>query len=40
MNYNPKPIDTSDIILPKELLTLTEMIAENVYDVWAVGRIA
>ena len=39
MNYNPKPIDTSDIILPQELLALTERIAENVHDVWAIGRI-
>lgn len=39
MNYNPKPIDTSDIILPEELLALTEKIAENVHDVWAVGRL-
>lgn len=37
MNYNPKPIDTSDITLPEELLALTEKIAENVHDVWAVG---
>ena len=39
MNYNPKPIDTSDITLPEELVALTEKIAENVHDVWAVGRI-
>ncbi len=38
--YEPKPIDTSDITLPKELLALTEKIAENVHDVWAVGRIS
>ena len=38
--YNPKPIDTSDIMLSKELLDLIEIIAENVHDVWAVGRIA
>lgn len=37
--YKPKPIDTSDVALPKELLELTEKIAENVHDVWAVGRI-
>lgn len=37
--YQPKPIDTSDISLDKELLELTEMIAENTHDVWAVGRI-
>lgn len=40
MNYNPKPIDTNDITLPEDLLALTERIAENVHDVWAVGRIA
>ena len=28
--YKPQPIDTSDINLPKELLELTEKIAENV----------
>lgn len=39
MSYIPKPIDTSDINLPEELLALTEKIAENVHDVWAVGRI-
>ena len=38
--YNLNPVDTSDIVLPEELLTLTEKIAENVHDVWAVGRIA
>ena len=39
MNYMPKPIDTTDIKLSSELLELTEKIAENVHDVWAVGRI-
>ena len=38
--YTPKPIDTKDIRLPKELLALTEKIAENVHDVWAQGRIS
>jgi ryanodine receptor 2 len=38
-NYTPQPVDTSDIELPPELLTLTERIAENVHDVWAVARI-
>lgn len=27
--YEPKPIDTGDVILPDELLVLTEKIAEN-----------
>lgn len=38
--YTPKPIDTSGIELPEDLLQLTEKIAENVHDVWAKGRIA
>ena len=38
--YTPKPIDTSDIKLPEELLQLTERIAANVHDVWACGRIS
>ncbi len=38
--YDPKPIDTSDVVLPEELLALTERIAENTHDIWAAGRIA
>ncbi|MBO5148076.1 MAG: Ryanodine receptor Ryr [Clostridia bacterium] len=37
--YIPKPIDTSEIVLTKELLELTEKIAENVHEVWAAGRL-
>jgi hypothetical protein len=38
-NYNPKPIDTTDVELPEEILQLSELIAENIHDVWAIGRI-
>ena len=38
--YVPKPIDTSDVKLPEDLLLLTEKIAENVHEVWAAGRIS
>ena len=38
--YQPNPIDTTHVVLPEELLALTEKIAENVLDVWAVGRMA
>lgn len=38
--YNPKPVKTNDVVLPEELLTLTEKIASNVHDVWAVSRMA
>lgn len=37
--YTPAPIDTTDVILPDALLALTEQIAENVHDVWAISRI-
>ena len=38
--YEPKPLETSDVELPEELLALTEKIAENVHDVWALGRMS
>ncbi len=38
--YTPKPIDTKNIVLSEELLSLTEKIAENVHDVWSAQRIA
>ena len=38
--YIPEPINTKDISLSEELLELTEKIAMNVHDVWAVGRIS
>jgi hypothetical protein len=38
MTYKPKPIDTTKIELPKELLELTEKLAENAHDNWAKQR--
>ena len=38
-NYTPKPIDTSDILLPMEMMALAEQLAKNVHDVWAQARI-
>ena len=38
--YTPKPIDTDDVVLPEELLEITEKLAANAHDVWAQGRIA
>ena len=37
--YNPRPIDTSTVNLPNDLLELTEKIAENVHEVWSESRI-
>ena len=39
MTYEPRPIDTSGIELPDDLLELTEKLAENVHDNWAILRI-
>lgn len=38
--YTPKPVDTTKIKLPEELLTLTEKIAENVHENWAAQRMS
>ena len=38
--YTPNPKNVDDIVLPEELLALTEQIAENVHEVWAAARIA
>jgi hypothetical protein len=40
MTYQPRPIDTSRVTLTKEILKLTERLAENAHDVWAVKRMA
>ena len=37
--YVPKPIDTSVVELPEELIELTEKIAENVHENWSAERI-
>ena len=38
MDYNPQPVDTSDIQLPEELSELVEQMAKNVHEVWAQSR--
>ena len=40
MTYSPTPIDTSKITLSGNLLDLTEKLAENAHDNWAVQRIS
>lgn len=37
-NYNPKPIDTSDVVLTDDLNELVEKMAENVHEIWAQSR--
>ena len=37
--YKPKPVDTSKVVLPKDLNALVELIAKNVHEVWSLERI-
>ena len=37
-DYNPSPIDTSDVKLPASLTHLVEEMAKNVHDVWSRNR--
>lgn len=39
-SYLPQPLDTSDILLSKELMELVEQMAKNVHEVWAENRIS
>jgi ryanodine receptor 2 len=38
VDYQPTPIDTTGVELPKTLEMLTEQLAEHTHDVWAQGR--
>lgn len=40
MTYQPKPIDTSDVMLSEELIELTELLARNVHDTYVLERLA
>ena len=39
VKYTPQPIDTTDVVLPKELEQLVEEMSKNVHEVWAETRI-
>src|SRR5690349_18015984 len=38
IDYKPSPIDTSGVVLPADLVELTERLAEHTHDVWAAQR--
>lgn len=40
MDYVPKPLDTSQVVLPEAVLELREQLARNTHEVWAQQRIA
>lgn len=37
--YTPSPLNTEDILLSDNLIELTEAMAQNVHEVWALGRV-
>jgi class 3 adenylate cyclase len=39
MTYNPKPIDTSKVVIDAEHLKLTELLSKNTHEIWAQQRI-
>lgn len=39
-SYTPKPIDTSAVHLPDEVLEVRELLAHNTHETWAAQRIA
>jgi len=40
VKYIQKPLDTSQIELPANILELTELLAKNIHEVWATQRLA
>ncbi len=36
--YEPKPVDTSDVVLPDHVLALSEKLAKNTHEVWSKTR--
>jgi len=39
VSYEPKPIDTSKIVLAEEIRALTELLARNAHELWAKRRL-
>ncbi|MCU1227196.1 MAG: Ryanodine receptor Ryr [Acidobacteria bacterium] len=39
MSYEPKPIDTADVTLGTDVSDLTELLARNAHELWALQRL-
>ncbi|MDR1003045.1 MAG: Ryanodine receptor Ryr [Oscillospiraceae bacterium] len=37
--YEPRPVDTGDVVLSDDILRLAEELARNTHEVWSQGRI-
>jgi hypothetical protein len=40
MDYRPKPYDTTQVVLPDDIVELTEKLAHNTHEVWSQQRLA
>jgi class 3 adenylate cyclase/tetratricopeptide (TPR) repeat protein len=40
VEYKPRPIDTSGVTLPEDVLELTELLAKNTHEIWARQRLS
>jgi hypothetical protein len=40
VDYEPRPIDTSTVVLPESIVELTELLARNNHEHWAKQRLA
>jgi hypothetical protein len=40
LKYEPRPIDTSRVELPSEIVELTERLSENAHELWARQRLS
>lgn len=36
--YTPRPIDTTNIVVPEDIKELQEILAKNTHEVWSQGR--
>jgi hypothetical protein len=39
MSYQPQPVDTSGVVLPGDVESLTELLARNSHENWAQQRL-
>jgi hypothetical protein len=39
-DYRPKPLDTKEVRLPREIEELTEQLSRNAHEVWAKQRMS
>jgi len=40
MDYNPKPADAADTVLPRDVTDSVETLARNIHDTWAARKLA